>query len=81
MPYNRNNYLKKTRHIVDVYLLYKNPDLPDTRIVANYFPKHNIHISYRTWMNIKGINFSQETPQLSLFGPEMDPLNTNVAST
>lgn len=79
MAYNRRNYLARIRHIVEVYNQYKNPDVPDTRIVSNYFPRHGIFISYRTWMNIKGVNFAKETPQLSLF-ELMEPLKTNVTS-
>lgn len=69
MAYNRRNYLKTARYIVSVYNLYKFPDVPDTKIVRNYFPKHNIHITYRQWMNIKGMVIPKEenTQQLSLF--------------
>jgi hypothetical protein len=67
VPYNRNNYLKRVRHVVAIYNSVKNPDKPDTDIVRLEFPKHNIHISYRTWMIYKGISFATETAQLCLF--------------
>ncbi len=69
MSYNRRNYLKTARFIVEIYKQYKHPDVPDTDIVRLHFPKHNIHISYRQWMNIKGIVIPKEITekQLSFF--------------
>jgi hypothetical protein len=69
MAYNRQNYVKRAKYIISVYNQYKQSDVPDTRILNNYFPKHNIFISYRQWMNIKGMVFPKEEnhQQLSLF--------------
>ncbi|MBO4233887.1 hypothetical protein [Riemerella anatipestifer] len=69
MAYNRRNYLKKARFIVEVYNSHKHSDVPDTTIVRNVFPKYNIFLSYRQWMNIKGMVIPKEetTTQLSLF--------------
>lgn len=69
MAYNRRNYLKRARFIVSVYQQYKQEDVPDTRIVRHFFPKHDIFISYRQWMNIKGMVIPKEETQkqLSLF--------------
>lgn len=67
MPYNRKNHLKKVQHAIDIYNQYKTPDIPDTTIVRVYFPKHDIHISYRTWTNWKGTVVPREEKQLSLF--------------
>lgn len=53
MAYNSKNQLKKLQYIVSVYETYKYDDVPDTYIVRVCFPKHNIFISYRQWMNIK----------------------------
>lgn len=60
MSYNKTNYYKRARFIIQVYNSVKNPDLPDTRIVANLFPKHGINISYRQWMNIKGTKIPKD---------------------
>ncbi len=60
MAYNRKNYYKKARRIVEVYKQYKQEDVPDTRIVRHYFPKHGIFITYRQWMNIKGMRIPKE---------------------
>jgi hypothetical protein len=62
MPYVRDNYIKTAQHIREVYLSVKEEDIPDTRIVRNVFPKFNIFLSYRQWMNIKSmkINRSEE---------------------
>lgn len=70
MAYNRNNYLKRARYIIGVYNDFKHADVPDTTILRNVFPKHNIYISYRQWMNIKGMKgVPKPIPnQLSLFG-------------
>ncbi|WP_282635699.1 hypothetical protein [Sphingobacterium thalpophilum] len=68
MAYNRKNYLKQVEYIMHVYRNVKEPDIPDTRIVANIFPKHNIYISYSTWKNIKGMRPSEySSKQLMLF--------------
>ncbi len=68
MAYNRKNYLKQVQYIMQVYSSVKEPDVPDTRIVSNIFPKHNIFISYSTWKNIKGMKPSEyNTRQLMLF--------------
>lgn len=70
MAYNKGNYMRSIRHIVATYHRLKNPDLPDTYVVRVLFPKENIYISYRTWMNIK--NMKTQTPanprQINLFG-------------
>lgn len=69
MAYNRRNYVKRAKYIISVYNQYKHADVPDTRILNNYFPQHNIYISYRQWMNIKGMVFPSPPTeqQLSLF--------------
>jgi len=72
MPYVRDNYIRTAQHIREVYLQVKEEDIPDTRIVRNIFPRFNIFISYRQWMNIKSmkINRSEELinpDQLALF--------------
>lgn len=68
MAYNKINYNKTARFIIDVYKAAKHDDVPDTKIVRTIFPKHNIFISYRQWMNIKGMTIPQpDTSQLSLF--------------
>jgi len=58
MAYTRDNYLKRVNSIVAVYNSVKQPDIPDTRIVKNIFPQHNIFISYRMWMIYKGLKQS-----------------------
>lgn len=55
MAYNRNNYIKRARSIIEVYNAHKHADVPDSHIVRNIFPKYNIFITYRQWMNIKGM--------------------------
>ena len=68
MAYNRNNYYKKAQHIIDVYNANKHDDVPDTKIIRTIFPKHNIFISYRQWMNIKGTPIPKAVQnQLTLF--------------
>lgn len=68
MAYNNKNYIKKARYIIDVYNAHKHADVPDTRIVRNIFPKHNIYLSYRQWMNIKGMVIPKQLDeQLALF--------------
>jgi hypothetical protein len=61
MAYNKTNYNKRARFIIGVYNMVKNPDVPDTKIVSKEFPKHGINISYRQWMNIKGMPIPKET--------------------
>lgn len=68
MAYNNRNYIKSINYIVGIYQANKQEDIPDTFIVRRIFPKHNIFISYRTWMYIK--NRQEETVkdnQLALF--------------
>jgi hypothetical protein len=71
MAYTRHNYIKWIRSIVSIYNQHKEYDVPDTQIVKNIFPKHNIFISYRTWVRIKGtplaVNATVPENQLSLF--------------
>lgn len=70
MAYNRNNYLKYTRYIVDVYREHKDEDVPDTYIIRKVFPKYGIFISYRKWMYIKNMKqkeLPESSVQLSLF--------------
>jgi len=72
MAYVRDNYIKKAQFIREVYLSVKEEDIPDTRIVRHVFPKFNIFLNYRQWMNIKSmkINRSEEEvdpSQLVLF--------------
>lgn len=68
MAYNRNNYYKRARYIVTIYNDNKHDDVPDTFILRSVFPKHNIYLSYRQWMNIKGIVIPKDNAnQLSLF--------------
>ncbi len=69
MAYNKKNYYKRAQHIIDVYNAHKHEDVPDTAILRVVFPKYNIFLSYRAWMNIKGLPIPREVPsnQLSLF--------------
>jgi hypothetical protein len=67
MAYNKVNYLKHVSRIVEIYNTIKEVDKKDTQIVKNEFPKHNIFISYRTWMNIKAMKPSTYKTQLSIF--------------
>lgn len=67
MAYNKRNHLKSTEHIKKIYLEVKEYDVPDSHIVRVIFPKHNIFISYRKWMNIKNAKLQQPSPQLKLF--------------
>jgi len=65
MAYNRANKQKGINYIMSVYQKVKESDIPDTFIVAHIFPKHNIYISYRTFMGYKGLKPSQyEQPSL-----------------
>ncbi len=71
MSYHRQNHIRRLRYIVDVYNAHKHYDVTDSYIIRNIFPKHNIYLSYRAWMKIKGTPLSA-TPtvsdnQLSLF--------------
>ncbi|WP_220764706.1 hypothetical protein [Flavobacterium sp. UMI-01] len=69
MAYNKKNYNKRAQFIIDVYKNAKHDDVPDTKIIRTVFPKFNIYISYRQWMNIKGMPIPKENQnQLSLFG-------------
>ncbi len=71
MAYNKKNYNKRAHFIIEVYKAAKHADVPDSKIVRTIFPKHNIFLSYRQWMNIKGMPIPKETTsQLSLFAPE-----------
>ena len=63
MAYNKTNYYKKLRHMIQVYNDAKTPDIPDTFIISKVFPKHNINISYRQWLNIKGMQVPKEHPK------------------
>jgi len=68
MAYNKNNYYKKCQYIIDIYNSAKHSDVPDTYILRNVFPKNNIFISYRQWMNIKGTPIPKvHQEQLTLF--------------
>jgi hypothetical protein len=67
MAYNKKNYHKRAQFIIEVYNNAKYSDVPDTKIVRTVFPKFNIFISYRQWMNIKGAPIPK-SHQLSLFG-------------
>lgn len=69
MSYNSKNYNKWAKEVVKIYNGLKTPDIPDTDIVRIHFPKHNIFISYRQWMNIKGKPIPSEPPtnQMDLF--------------
>ena len=71
MAYNRNNYLHRLHYIISVYNAYKNEDIPDSRIVKNYFPLHQINITYRQWMNIKG------TPLQKVKLTKIEPIKTH----
>jgi hypothetical protein len=55
MAYHKGNYMRQVRHIVATYHRLKTADYPDTYVVRTLFPKENIYISYRTWMNIKNM--------------------------
>jgi hypothetical protein len=69
MAYNKKNYNKRAQFIIEVYKNAKHSDVPDTKIVRTVFPKFNIYLSYRQWMNIKGTPIPKESQtQLSLFG-------------
>jgi hypothetical protein len=68
MAYNRINYYKRAKYIIAIYNEAKHDDVPDTDIVRKVFPKNNIHLSYRQWMNIKGLVIPKQNPnQLSMF--------------
>lgn len=54
--------------MVQIYNEAKERDIPDTRILANVFPKYGIFISYRQWMYIKAMKPSEySSNQLELF--------------
>ena len=59
MAYNPRNKLREFRRITEIYKEVKQPDIPDTFIVSNIFPKHGIFISYRKWVYIKGMKPSE----------------------
>jgi hypothetical protein len=67
MAYNRDNYLKRISSILKVYNDHKEADKPDSFILRTVFPKHNIFISYRTWMNIKHRDKITVSSQPTLF--------------
>ena len=68
MAYNSRNYHKRIRFMVQIYNEAKERDIPDTRILANVFPKYGIFISYRQWMYIKAMKPSEYSRnQLELF--------------
>jgi hypothetical protein len=69
MAYNKGNYMRHLRHIVATYHRLKNEDIPDTYVVRVLFPKENIFISYRTWMNIKNMKVSppKNPQQMAMF--------------
>lgn len=68
MAYTRKNHLRQVQYMISVYQQVKEPDIPDSKIVSTIFPKYNIFISYRQWMNIKGMKPSDyQTKQLMLF--------------
>lgn len=67
MAYNRNNYSRRVQYIREVYSKAKERDIPDTRILKHVFPTHGIYLSYRQWMNIKGMKPSEYNSQLMLF--------------
>lgn len=68
MAYNRKNYIIRAQYIVSVYEAYKYEDVPDSYIVRVHFPKHQIFINYRQWMNIKS------TPLPSAGRVKIEPL-------
>lgn len=59
MAYNRINHCKRVARIIEIYGRLKETDKPDSEIVRNQFPKAGVYISYRTWMNIKGMKQSE----------------------
>jgi hypothetical protein len=68
VAYTSINKDKTNQHIMEVYKSVKHHDVPDTYIVRCIFPKHNIFISYRTWVSIKNTpEKSGALNQLALF--------------
>lgn len=63
MAYHNQNRLRRIAHIIAVYNSLKEYDVPDSRIVSQEFPKHNIYISYRSWMDIKNMKMSDLKPK------------------
>lgn len=59
MAYNSLNHKKQVHRIVELYKKAKESDIPDTRIVSQFFPKHGVFISYRTWMGYKSMKPSE----------------------
>jgi len=66
MAYNRHNQQKRVNHVMEKYKALKESDVPDTRVLKRLANDHNIHISYRTLMNYKGMKPS-EYKQPTLF--------------
>lgn len=66
MAYNRNTYIKRAQYIIEVYKMYKFSDVPDSYIVRVHFPKHNIFMTYRQWMNIKNTPFPKSENQFNI---------------
>lgn len=60
MAYNKKNYYKWARNVIEIYNKYKYEDVPDTHIIKHKFPLHGVFISYRQWMNIKGMRIPKE---------------------
>ena len=60
MAYNKTNYYKRVRYIIQVYNEHKYDDVTDAKIVSKIMPNHGINISYRQWMNIKGAKIPKE---------------------
>lgn len=70
VAYNNSNHLKNVEMIIRLYLRVKEYDIPDTYIIRYIFPKHGVHISYRTLMYYKRAKMRHtlpETAQLNLF--------------
>jgi len=69
MAYTNENHKKRVRYILRVYQEHKHHDVTDTFILKNVFPKFNIYLSYRQWMNYKNIKINDLQPlqQLALF--------------
>jgi hypothetical protein len=69
MAYNSHNYNKWALQVIKIYKSLKTDDIPDSVIVRREFPKFNIYLSYRQWMNIKGRPMRKEQPtnQLDIF--------------
>ena len=71
LAYNSRNHQKNVEMIIRLYLLVKEHDVPDTKIIRHIFPKHGVFISYRTLMYYKRIKLRTAVDnkiQLNLFG-------------